>query len=296
MNEVLSTDIREFPLFSRGKVRDVYDLGETLLFIATDRVSAFDVVMPNGIPGRGRLLTAVSVFWFNYLSDVVGNHMITADVDRYPKELKKYREILDGRSMLVKKARRVDVECIVRGYISGSMWKEYKAARAEGMTTLHGIDFPSDLKESDRLPEPIFSPSTKAEEGHDINISFAQMIRMVGRETSELCRDKSLAVYTKAAEYARSRGIIIADTKFEFGFAGDEFILIDEVLSPDSSRFWPDDRYQPGESQPSFDKQIVRDYLDALKWDKRPPAPALPQEVIEKTLKKYQEVVERLTR
>ena len=296
MNEVLSTDIREFPLFSRGKVRDVYDLGETLLFIATDRVSAFDVVMPNGIPGRGRLLTAVSVFWFNYLSDVVGNHMITADVDRYPKELKKYREILDGRSMQVKKARRVDVECIVRGYISGSMWKEYKAARAEGATTLHGIDFPSDLKESDRLPEPIFSPSTKAEEGHDINISFAQMMRMVGRETSELCRDKSLSVYAKAAEYARSRGIIIADTKFEFGFAGDDFILIDEVLSPDSSRFWPADRYQPGKSQPSFDKQIVRDYLDALNWDKRPPAPALPQEVIEKTLKKYQEVVERLTR
>ena len=295
MNEVLSTDIREFPLFSRGKVRDVYDLGETLLFIATDRVSAFDVVMPNGIPGRGRLLTAVSVFWFNYLSDVVGNHLITADVGRFPKELGKYREILDGRSMLVKKARRVDVECIVRGYISGSMWKEYLAARSGGTSTLHGIDFPSDLKESDRLPEPIFSPSTKAEEGHDINISFAQMIRMVGRETSELCREKSLAVYIKAAEYARSRGIIIADTKFEFGFAGDEFILIDEVLSPDSSRFWPADRYQPGKSQPSFDKQIVRDYLDALKWDKRPPAPALPQEVIEKTLKKYQEVVERLT-
>ncbi len=295
MKEVLTTDIKEFPLSWRGKVRDIYDLGDRLLFIATDRVSAFDVVMPNGIPGRGKVLTAISVFWFDFLKDVIDNHMITADIEEYPDELKKYAEVLEGRSMIVKKAKRVDVECIVRGYISGSMWKEYKKARAEGSSTLHNIEFPDDLKESDKLPQSIFTPSTKAEEGHDINISFEKMVEMVGPETAALCRDKSLEVYTKGAEFALTKGIIIADTKFEFGFDGEKLMIIDEVMTPDSSRFWPMDKYQPGQSQPSFDKQIVRDYLDTLDWNKTAPGPELPDEVVQKTLRKYQEVVARLT-
>lgn len=295
MKEVRSTDIKEYPLFSRGKVRDVYDLDDRLLIVATDRVSAFDVVMPNGIPGRGVLLTKISVFWFDFLKDVIGSHLIAAEVDEFPEDLKNYRETLAGRSMLVKKANRVDVECIVRGYISGSMWKEYKAAREKGQTSLHGIKFPENMKESDQLPQPIFTPSTKAEEGHDINISYDKMTEMVGQDTAGLCRDKAVEIYSKAADFARTRGIIIADTKFEFGFDGDEFILIDEALTPDSSRFWPADEYAPGKSQPSFDKQIVRDYLDRLDWDKKPPAPPLPDEVVQKTLKRYQEVVDRLT-
>lgn len=295
MKEVRSTDIKEYPLFSRGKVRDVYDLDDRLLIVATDRVSAFDVVMPNGIPGRGVLLTKISVFWFDFLKDVIGSHLIAAEVDEFPEDLKNYRETLAGRSMLVKKANRVDVECIVRGYISGSMWKEYKAAREKGQTSLHGIKFPENMKESDQLPQPIFTPSTKAEEGHDINISYDKMVEMVGQDTAGLCRDKAVEIYSKAADFARTRGIIIADTKFEFGFDGDEFILIDEALTPDSSRFWPADEYAPGKSQPSFDKQIVRDYLDRLDWDKKPPAPPLPDEVVQKTLKRYQEVVDRLT-
>jgi phosphoribosylaminoimidazole-succinocarboxamide synthase len=295
MNEVLTTDIKEYPLSWRGKVRDIYDLGDRLLFIATDRISAFDVVMPNGIPGRGVVLNTISVFWFNFLKDVIDNHMITADVNEYPDELKKYADVLEGRSMIVKKAKRVDIECIVRGYISGSMWKEYKAVRAEGKTTLHGMEFPADLKESDKLPRVIFTPSTKAEEGHDINISFDKMVDMVGREIGESVRDKSMAIYTAGADYALTKGIIIADTKFEFGFDGDKLILIDEVMTPDSSRFWPADLYQPGQSQPSFDKQIVRDYLDTLDWNKTAPGPELPDEVVQKTLRRYQEVVARLT-
>jgi len=295
MKEVLSTDIKEFPLSWRGKVRDVYDLGDRLLIVATDRVSAFDVVMPNGVPGRGVILTKISVFWFNYLNDIVDSHLITADIKEYPEELHKYAESLEGRSMIVKKAHRIDVECIVRGYISGSMWKEYKAARADGNTHLHGIDFPDDLRESDKLPQALFTPSTKAEEGHDINISYEKMIEMVGAETAALCRDKALAVYTKGAEYALTKGIIIADTKFEFGFDGDKFIIIDEAMTPDSSRFWPADLYQPGQSQPSFDKQIIRNYLDTLDWDKTAPGPKLPDEIVQKALKRYQEVVARLT-
>ena len=295
MKEVLTTDIKEYPLSWRGKVRDIYDLGDKLLFIATDRVSAFDVVMPNGIPGRGKVLTSISVFWFDFLKDVIDNHLITADIDEYPKNLQKYAEVLEGRSMIVKKAKRVDVECIVRGYISGSMWKEYKKARAEGASILHDIEFPDNLRESDKLPQAIFTPSTKAEEGHDINISFDKMVEMVGPETAALCRDKSLEVYTKGAEFARTKGIIIADTKFEFGFDNGKLIIIDEVMTPDSSRFWPMDKYQPGQSQPSFDKQIVRDYLETLDWDKTAPGPKLPDEVVQKTLKKYQEVVARLT-
>ncbi len=296
MKEVLTTNIAEYPLHSRGKVRDVYDLGDSLLIVATDRISAFDVIMPNGIPGRGALLTAISVFWFDYLKDVAANHLITADVDRFPAGLRKYGNILEGRSMIVKKADRIDIECIVRGYISGSLWKEYKAARAGGASVIHGLAFPDNLQEASRLPEPIFTPSTKAEAGHDENISYERMVAAVGRKTAELCRDTSLAVYRAAAEYALSRGIIIADTKFEFGFDGDRFIVIDEVLSPDSSRFWPADSYSPGRSQPSFDKQIIRDYLETLDWDKTYPAPALPEPVVKEALRKYEEVVARLTR
>lgn len=296
MKEVQSTQIKEYPLFSRGKVRDVYDLGDRLLIVATDRLSAFDVVLPNGIPGRGVMLTAVSVFWFDFLKDIVPSHLVTADIDQFPADLRKYREDLEGRSMIVHKAERVDVECIVRGYISGSLWKEYKAAVAGGTSIVHGLTFPSDLQESDRLPQPIFTPSTKAESGHDENISFDQMVALVGEETARLCRDTTLAIYTQASDYARSRGIIIADTKFEFGYVGGRFTLIDEALSPDSSRFWPADSYKPGHSQPSFDKQIIRDYLETLDWDKTYPAPALPRDVVQKASEKYQEVVTRLTR
>ena len=294
MKEVLTTDIKEFPLLSRGKVRDVYDLDDRLLIIATDRISAFDVVMPNGMPGRGRKLTEISIFWFDFLKDVIDSHFITADIDEYPKELHKYREILEGRSMIVTKAKRIDIECIVRGYISGSMWKEYKAARAKGSNIVHGFTFPENMKESDKLAKPIFTPSTKAESGHDENISYEKMIEVVGEETAKLCREKSLAIYTKAADYARARGIIIADTKFEFGFDGDKFIVIDEVMTPDSSRFWPSDRYAPGKSQPSFDKQIIRDYLETLDWNKAAPGPKLPDGIIKKALDRYGEVVRRL--
>ncbi len=294
MREVLTTGITEFPLYSRGKVRDVYDLDDRLLIVTTDRVSAFDIVMPNGVPGRGMELVAISIFWFDFLKDIIGNHLITADIEQYPPELHKYRDILEGRSMIVRKARRVDIECIVRGYISGSFWKEYKMAREKGTTTIHGFALPENLKESGRFPRAIFTPSTKAEEGHDENISFDKMVDLVGRETAELCRDKSLAVYNKAAEYALTRGIIIADTKFEFGFDDDDLILIDEALTPDSSRFWPVDEYEAGHSQPSFDKQIIRDYLSMLDWDKTEPAPGLPDEVIKETQEKYREVVARL--
>ena len=287
---IMQTDIEEYPLFSRGKVRDVNDLGDRLLIVASDRVSAFDVVLPNGIPGKGQVLTQMSLFWFDFLKDVIESHLITADVDEYPDDLKKHREILEGRSMLVVKAERVDAECIVRGYISGSMWKELVEARKTGSSEVHGFGFPPDLRESDKLPAPIFTPSTKAESGHDENISFEQMVSLIGRETAELCRDKSIAVYTKAADYARGKGIIIADTKFEFGFRDGEFILIDEVLSPDSSRFWPLEHYRPGRSQPSFDKQFIRDYLADLEWDKTPPAPQLPEEIVERSAAKYREV------
>jgi len=295
MKEVQKTEIKEYPMFWRGKVRDVYDMDDKLLIVTTDRLSAFDVVMPNGIPGRGKVLVAISLFWFEMFKDIVGNHVVTANIDEYPADLQKYREILEGRSMIVKKAKRVDAECIVRGYISGSMWKEYKAARSEGKTIVHGFEFPADLKESDKLPEAIFTPSTKADEGHDENISYEKMCDLIGTETATACRDKSLAVYTKAAEFARTKGIIIADTKFEFGFDGDKLMLIDEVLTPDSSRFWPADDYQPGRSQSSFDKQIVRDYLGTLDWNKTAPGPVLPDEIIEKTSNRYQEVVKRLT-
>jgi phosphoribosylaminoimidazole-succinocarboxamide synthase len=292
--EVLKTDIREYPLFSRGKVRDVYDLGDRLLFIATDRISAFDVVLPNGIPGRGIILNQMSLFWFDFLKGTVESHLITGNINEYPDDLKKYGEILEGRSMIVVKAERIDVECIVRGYISGSMWKELTKARKEGKNEVHGFHFSPDLKESDKLPEPIFTPSTKAEEGHDENISYEKMVDMVGEETARLCRDKAIDIYTKASDYARDKGIIIADTKFEFGFKDGRFIVIDEVLSPDSSRFWPLDLYRPGSGQPSFDKQFIRDYLATLDWDRKPPAPRLPDEIVEKSAAKYNEAARLL--
>jgi phosphoribosylaminoimidazole-succinocarboxamide synthase len=279
----------------RGKVRDIYDLGDSLLFIASDRISAFDVVMPNGIPDKGKVLTQMSLFWFDFLKDIVDNHLVTARVDEYPKPLLKYGDILNGRSMIVTKAERVDIECIVRGYISGSMWKELQAARKSGSNSVHGFDFPPSLRESEKLPKSLFTPSSKNDEGHDENISFEVMVEQVGRKTAELCRDKSLAVYQAAADYASTRGIIIADTKFEFGFREGRFILIDEVLSPDSSRFWPVDKYQPGRAQPSFDKQPIRDYLDGLDWNKKPPAPRLPDEVVEASADRYREAQRLLT-
>jgi len=292
---VLKTDIKEYPLLVRGKVRDVYDLDDKLLFVASDRISAFDVVMPNGIPGKGKVLTAMSLFWFDFLSDVVENHLVTANVDEYPEVLHKYRDDLEGRSMIVTKAERIDCECIVRGYISGSMWKELKREREKGSNTVHGFDFPPDIKESGKLPEAIFTPSTKNDNGHDENISYKQLVDLIGEETAVLCKEKSLAVYTKAADYALTKGIIIADTKFEFGFKDGRFILIDEVLSPDSSRFWPVDRYEVGRGQDSFDKQPVRDYLDKLDWNKKPPAPVLPDEVMNASAKKYAEAEKLLT-
>jgi len=292
---VITTDIKEFPLFARGKVRDIYDLGDKLLFVASDRISAFDVVLPNGIPGKGEVLTQMSLFWFDFLSPVIDNHLVTANVDEYPKELHKHRDILKGRSMIVVKAKRVDAECIVRGYVSGSMWKELRAARAIDSNTVHGFEFPPDIKESGKLPESIFTPSSKNDSGHDENISYAELEKLIGRETAEMCRDKSIQIYLQAAEYALTKGIIIADTKLEFGFHNNELILIDEVLSPDSSRFWPADDYKVGQSQPSFDKQPIRDHLDQLDWDKKPPGPKLPDEIVSATSERYFKVAKLLT-
>lgn len=292
---MMTADIAEYPLFRRGKVRDIYDLGDRLLFIASDRISAFDVVMPNPIPGKGRVLTAMSLFWFDLLRDTVPNHLVTANVDEYPQPLRKYRDLLQGRSMIVVKAERLDAECIVRGYISGSMWKELQTARKSGGNTVHGFSFAPDLRESEKLPEPLFTPSSKNESGHDENISFEQLIDLVGKQAAEECRRLSLAIYSKAAAYALTRGIIIADTKFEFGYLDGKMILIDEVLSPDSSRFWPSREYQVGKSQPSFDKQPLRDYLDTLTWNKKPPAPTLPPEVVRATSERYREAQQLLT-
>ena len=291
------TKIKEFPLYAKGKVRDVYDLKDKLLIIATDRISAFDVVLPNGIPGKGEILTQMSLFWFDLVKDLIDNHLIASKVDDFPEELHKYRDILEGRSMLVKKAKRIDVECVVRGYISGSLWKEYnekKSMSEEGRVELLGHMFPDYLRESDKLTFPIFTPATKAESGHDLNISFEQMKKDFGPSLSEYLREKSLAIYQKCSDYAERKGMIIADTKFEFGFLNDKVILIDEILSPDSSRFWPKKTYAPGKPQDSFDKQFVRDYLEKIKWDKKPPAPELPEEVILKTKEKYEEALKRL--
>jgi phosphoribosylaminoimidazole-succinocarboxamide synthase len=291
LDAITQTDFPELELYASGKVRDVYRLNdEHLLFVATDRISAFDYVLATGIPQKGRVLTQVSLFWFNFLRDLVPNHLVTADVDRYPSALRKYADQLRGRSMIVTKAEMFPVECVVRGYISGSAWKEYGKSGS-----VCGIQLPTGLKESDQLPEPIFTPATKATTGHDENISFEQMAKLIGADVSRQLRDLSIAVYGKAADYARQRGIIIADTKFEFGRTAAGVTLADEVLTPDSSRFWPADSYQPGKTQDSFDKQYVRDFLEEIRWNKQPPAPALPPEVALKTSEKYLEAYRELT-
>ena len=286
---ILETDFKDLKLFRRGKVRDVYDLGDKLLVVSTDRISCFDVVLPNGIPFKGRVLTALSCFWFDFLKDLTKHHLITTDVEEYPQELKRYADELDGRSMLVLKTKALPVECVVRGYLSGSGWKEYKEKQS-----ICGVKLPSGLKESDKLPEPIFTPSTKADVGHDQNVDKKYIENSIGKEAADRISGLSLAIYKKAADYALTRGIIIADTKFEFGVHESKIILIDEVLTPDSSRFWPFDKYMPGKSQPSFDKQFVRDYLETLDWDKTPPAPSLPDDIISKTSLKYLEGYKRL--
>src|SRR6202522_1302445 len=296
MNELLDpvllqTDFPGLHLHASGKVRDVYELDSSrLLFVATDRISAFDYVLATGIPQKGRVLTQISLFWFDFLSDIVPNHLIAADVARYPQELQQYADQLNGRSMIVRRANMFPVECVVRGYISGSAWKEYKATGK-----VCGIELPAGLREYEAFPEPIFTPSTKATTGHDENISFAKMCEIVGTEVASTLRDITLRIYKKAADYARQRGIIIADTKFEFGQTAKGITLADEVLTPDSSRFWPADTYQPGKAQDSYDKQYVRDYLEEIRWDKQPPAPALPHDVALRTSEKYLGAYRQLT-
>jgi len=288
---LLQTDIPDLPLHASGKVRDVYAVGDQrLLFVATDRISAFDYILATGIPHKGRVLSQISLFWFDFLADIVPNHLITADVGQYPPALRKYADRLRGRSMLVQRVEMFPVECVVRGYVSGSAWKEYQATGK-----VCGIRLPANLRESDALPEPIFTPATKAATGHDENISFDAMCKIVGIETASHLRDLTLRVYKKAAAYARQRGIIIADTKFEFGRTTRGITLADEVLTPDSSRFWPSDTYSPGRSQESYDKQYVRDYLEQIHWNKQPPAPALPPDVARRTSEKYLEAYFQLT-
>ena len=287
---ILETDLAGVVRHARGKVRDVYSVDNRLLIVATDRISAFDYILKSGIPDKGRVLTQLSLFWFDFLRDVVPNHFLTARVDEYPAPLPQFRDQLEGRSMLVKRAQMIDIECVARGYLSGSGWKEY---RERG--TVCGIALPAGLRESDKLPEPIFTPATKAQSGHDENVSFAHVVSLIGEALAVRLRDLTLEIYNRASRYAETRGIIIADTKFEFGFAGEELLLGDEVLTPDSSRFWPADTYKPGGAQFSFDKQFVRDYLESIQWNKQPPAPALPDEVAEKTSEKYREAFRILT-
>ncbi len=291
MREAISkTDFRGLKLFLRGKVRDIYDLGDKLLIVSTDRVSAFDSVIPTPIPHKGKILTAISEFWFNKTRDTIGNHLITSDVKKFPQELGEYLPILEGRSMIVEKAERVDVECVVRGYLSGSGWKEYQV---DG--SVCGIILPHGLVESEKLPEPIFTPAIKAEAGHDENISEEKLVEIVGGELKTRLKEASLSIYNRASKMAESKGIIIADTKFEFGFHNGELILIDELLTPDSSRFWPLDEYKAGSPQKSLDKQLIRDYLEDTGWNKEPPAPPLPWEIVKTTSTRYIEAYERLT-
>jgi phosphoribosylaminoimidazole-succinocarboxamide synthase len=284
------TDFINKPLFIKGKVRNVYDLGDKLLIVVTDRISAFDVVFPNLIPNKGRVLNSISEFWFDFTSDIIGNHMITTDVSQYPDGLSKFKEELQGRSMLVHKVQMVPAECIVRGYLEGSGLKEYNATGS-----VCGTKLPAGMRQADRLPEPIFTPSTKASEGHDMNVTFEQLADTIGPELAEQLRDKSIALYKAAARHAESRGIILADTKFEFGMLDGKLVLADEALTPDSSRFWDMAGYEPGRPQKSFDKQFVREYLESIKWNKQPPAPELPGDVIKRTEEKYIEVYERIT-
>jgi phosphoribosylaminoimidazole-succinocarboxamide synthase len=287
---ILKTEFPDLTLLKRGKVRDIYDLGGYLLLVATDRISAFDVILPNGIPGKGKILTQISAYWFRKMEDIIPNHIISIDVKNFPDVCHRYSDVLEGRSTLVKKVNPLPVECVVRGYLSGSGWKEY---RERG--TVCEIRLPEGLLESSRLEYPIFTPSTKAEDGHDINISYEDVKRLVGNEIAVKLRVLSLRIYSKARDIGEKKGIVIADTKFEFGLNNNELLLIDEILTPDSSRFWSVKTYEAGRSQDSYDKQIVRDYLLTLDWDKRAPGPELPDEIVEKTAKRYQEIFEILT-
>ena len=290
-NYVLETNFSNLNLLKRGKVRDIYDLGDSLLMIATDRISAFDVIMNSPVPGKGKILTQISLFWFDAMKDLIQNHVIASDVEQYPDVCQSYANDLRGRSMLVKKAEPLPIECVVRGYISGSGWASYQESG-----TVCGIELPQGLKESERLPEPIFTPSTKADLGeHDINIDFDEAAARIGKELAEKVRKTSIDIYKKGSEIAAARGIIIADTKFEFGILDKDVILIDEVLTPDSSRFWPKESYAPGGPQKSYDKQYLRDYLSSIPWDKKPPAPPLPDDVIQNTRRKYKEALTQLT-
>jgi len=286
---VLETSL-PLPLVGRGKVRDIYEMGEALLFIATDRISAFDCVLASGIPCKGRVLTQMSLFWFDFLRSTIPSHLLTAEIDEFPGALQPYTKVLLGRSMLVKKAEMIQVECVARGYLAGSGWKEYQTSR-----TICGILLPPGLRNGDRLPEPVFTPATKAQSGHDVNVTFELVANTIGAELAHKLRDVTLEIYRRASDYAVERGIILADTKLEFGFVDEQLTLADEVLTPDSSRYWPKDTWRPGGAQFSFDKQYVRDYLETLDWDKRPPAPALPADVVARTSEKYQEAFERLT-
>lgn len=289
-DEVLLETKLPLPLVARGKVRDIYDLGDSLLFIASDRISAFDCILASGIPCKGRILTQMSLFWFDFLHDAAPSHVLTADVSEYPRKLSRYRKKLNGRSMLVKKAQMIPVECVARGYLAGSGWKEY---REKG--SICGIPLPTGMRDGDQLPEPIFTPATKAKSGHDMNVSFQHVAKLLGVELAGQLRDLTLDLYGRAAKHALQCGIIVADTKFEFGFVNEQLVLADEALTPDSSRYWPADTYCPGGPQYSFDKQYVRDYLETLNWNKRPPAPALPAEIVSKTSEKYEEAFTRLT-
>lgn len=293
LKPLLSPELKDIPLLKKGKVRNVYDLGKELLFVTSDRISAFDVILPSGIPDKGKVLNMISVFWFEFTKNIIKNHVITADPDEMvskEERLAPYKDMLAGRSMLVKKAEPIMAECVVRGYISGSAWKDYQKT---GMVC--GIKLPEGLKNSQKLPEPIFTPSTKADVGHDMNISEKEMAEIVGGDVIAFLKEKSLALYTAASDYALSKGIIIADTKFEFGKIDEDIILMDEALTPDSSRFWPKDDYQPGRVQKSFDKQFVRDYLETLDWNKTPPGPFLPEDISLKTSEKYKEAYKILT-
>ena len=287
---LLRSELPGLPYLKSGKVRDMYDLGDALLIVVTDRISAFDVVLPNAIPHKGRVLNGLSAFWFRFLEKKIRHHMIADDVRKMPEPVRRHADVLDGRSMLVRKVTPFPVECVVRGYLAGSGWKDYRASGA-----VCGIKLPPGLRESERFPEPLFTPSTKADVGHDENISFDRMVAILGRETAETLRRMSIDIYKAAADHARSRGIILCDTKFEFGSANGEIILIDEALTPDSSRFWPQEGYEPGKAQPSFDKQFVRDYLESIKWNKAPPAPLLPEEIVQKTAQRYLDAYRLIT-
>ena len=291
MTTLLKTDLGATPLIGRGKVRDLYRVGDALLLVATDRISAFDHVLATGIPGKGKILTQISLFWFDLVRDIVPNHLVATKVEDFPADLHPYADQLKGRSMLVKRAQMFPVECVARGYIAGSGWKEYKASG-----TVCGIELPPGLQDGSRLPEPLFTPSTKSQDGtHDENIPFAAVEKAVGADVAQELRRLTLAIYDKANKHAESRGLILADTKFEFGRTNDRIVLADEVLTPDSSRFWEGSAWKPGGAQPSFDKQFVRDYLESIHWNKQAPAPALPDEVVERTLQKYLEAFRRLT-